>query len=61
MTASALETSLNAIEGKVDDLLAAFENKGNSTLEESTITQHTGSQPGASEDQEMESLKSPSK
>jgi hypothetical protein len=61
MTASALETSLNAIEGKVDDLLAAFENKSNSVLEEAATTQHTGTQPGANEDQRVESLNSPSK
>jgi len=61
MTASALETSLNAIEGKVDDLLAAFEKKGNSVLEEASATECTGTQPGASQDRRVESPNSPSK
>ena len=62
MTASALETSLSAIEGRVDELLAAFEEKDISQADEDIIaTQCTGGQHGQSSDQRVESSNSPSK
>lgn len=61
MTASALETNLSAIEGRVDELLAALEEKEISKPDEAAATQCTDSQLGQSPDQRVESSNSPSK
>jgi hypothetical protein len=61
MTASALENSLNAIEGKVDEMLAAFEEKGNVTLDEPAATHCTDSQLESSPNQREDSSKIPPK
>lgn len=61
MTASALENNLSAIEGKVDELLAAFEKQATAVPEAAPAGEADSSQPGTAQNQREESSNSPPK
>jgi hypothetical protein len=58
MTASALEQHLNAIEGKVDELLASFEKQNTAATEAESAN---GTDPSQSDDQTVDSSNNPPK
>ena len=61
MTASALENHLNAIESKVDELLASFEKQGTAAAEATSVDETDPSQLGIDQDQKAEPSNSPPK
>lgn len=61
MTALALEKNLDAIEGKVDELLAAFENQDTAALETPSTNGQSSGQPSTDQTQTEEPSNNPSK
>lgn len=61
MTASALEDSLNAIEGRVDELLAAFDEEDASTSNNAVTLECTQRHSGNASNQTDGASNSPSK